>query len=93
MKTAAAAALVVIAGMTALELAMHPTADERLEPFLLFAAMAALTLGAGHAMVQITTRTRSLAHTVAAVGIVAAALAISLAVAVGAWRMFLSVRS
>jgi len=88
--TAAAAALVVIAGMGALELVMDPAGGDRLEPFLLFAAMALLTLVAIGAMPAFAGRARSLTHTVSAVGIIAAGL-ISLAVAVGAWRMFLSV--
>ena len=90
MKAAGAAALVVIAGMVALEIVMDPASGDRLEPFLLFAAMALLTLAAIRATPVVAARTRSLAHTVSAVGIVAAGL-ISLAVAVGAWRMFLSV--
>lgn len=88
--TAAAAALVVIAGMAALEIVMDPAGGSRLEPFLLFASMAGLTLVATGVTQVASARARSLAHSVSAVGIIAAGL-ISLAVTVGAWRMFLSV--
>ena len=90
MRTAAAAALAVIAGMAVWEVVMDPAEGDRLEPFVLFVTMALLTLAAVWAVRRVGARTRSLAHTVAAVGIIAAGL-ISLAVAVGAWRMFLSV--
>ena len=76
--------------MVALEVVMDPAGGDRFEPFLLFAAMALLTVAAIRATPIVAARTRSLAHTVSAVGIVAAGL-IALAVAVGAWRMFLSV--
>jgi two-component system sensor histidine kinase BaeS len=89
-RTIAATALVVIGGMAVWEVVMDPGGGDRLEPFVLFAAMALLTLAAIWAVQRVGARTRSLAHTVAAVGIIAAAL-ISVAVAVGAWRMFLSV--
>jgi signal transduction histidine kinase len=88
--TAAAAALVVIAGMGVLEVVMHPAGADRLEPFLLFGVMAILTISATRALPAIATRTRSLGHAVSAVGFIAAGL-IALAVVVGAWRMFLSV--
>jgi two-component system sensor histidine kinase BaeS len=89
-RTAAAAALVVIAGMGVLQVVMDPAGGDRVEAFVLFVAMAVLTLAATWAVRRVGARTRSLAHTVAAVGIIAAGL-ISLAVGVGAWRMFLSV--
>ena len=70
---------------------MEPGASGRpVEPLVLFAAMAALTIAAIRSRARRRARTRSLGHTVAAVGLVAAGL-IALAVAVGAWRMFLSV--
>jgi signal transduction histidine kinase len=88
--TAVAAALVVAAGMVVLEVVMDPAGGDRLEPFVLFALMAILTIAATYAVPAVTARTRSLGHTVAAVGLVAAAL-IALGVTLGAWRMFLSV--
>jgi signal transduction histidine kinase len=88
--TVAAAALVVLAGMGVLELVMHPAGSERLEPFLLFGVMAALTVVATRGLPVIAARTRSLGHIVSAAGLIAAGL-IALAVAAGAWRMFLSV--
>jgi signal transduction histidine kinase len=90
MRTAAAAALVVVAGMAVWEVVMDPAGGDRLEAFVLFAAMALLTLAASWLVPRVAARSRSLGHTVAAVGVIAAAL-ITLAVAVGAWRMFLSV--
>jgi signal transduction histidine kinase len=90
MKTVAAAALTVAAGMGVLEVVMHPSGTDRLEPLALFTAMAALTIAATRFVPAVAARTRSLSHTVAAVGLIAAGL-IALAVAVGAWRMFLSV--
>jgi signal transduction histidine kinase len=88
--TVAAAALAVAAGMGVLEVVMHPSGTDRLEPLALFIAMAALTVAATRFVPAVAARTRSLSHTVAAVGLIAAGL-IALAVAVGAWRMFLSV--
>jgi signal transduction histidine kinase len=88
--TAAAAGLVVIAGMGVLEVVMHPAGADRLEPFLLFGIMAILTIVATRALPMVATRTRSLGHAVSAGGLIAAGL-VALAVAVGAWRMFLSV--
>jgi signal transduction histidine kinase len=90
MKVIAAVAGVVIAGMVALELAMNPSSGDRLELLSLFIAMAVFTVAAVRLVPRIGLRTRSLGHTVAAVGLVAAGL-IALGVTVGAWRMFLSV--
>jgi signal transduction histidine kinase len=91
MKTTIAAAVVAVAaGMGVLEVVMHPSGTDRLEPLALFTAMAALTVGATRFVPSAAARGRSLSHAVAAVGLVAAGL-IALAVAVGAWRMFLSV--
>lgn len=90
MKPALAAAGVALAGMALLEVIMRPTGGERLEPFLLFLLMATITIAAVGVLRRVGGNARSLAHTVSAVGIVAAAL-IALATAVGAWRMFLSV--
>jgi signal transduction histidine kinase len=89
-RTAAATAAVVLAGMAVLEVVMHPTGSDRIEPLVLFSVMAILTLAAMRAVPVIATRTRSLGHVVSAVGLIAAGL-LSIAVAVGAWRMFLSV--
>jgi signal transduction histidine kinase len=89
-KAIAAVGFVVAVGMGVLEVVMHPDRTGRLEALTLFVAMAVLTLAAAYFVPAIGTRTRSLGHTVAAVGLVAAGL-ISLAVAAGAWRMFLSV--
>jgi signal transduction histidine kinase len=88
--TAASTALVVIGGMVALEIVMHPSGGDRLEPLLLFTAMGVLTVTATRLVRRLSVRTRSLRHTVSAVGLVAAGL-VAIAVAVGAWRMFLSV--
>jgi signal transduction histidine kinase len=85
-----ATAVVVAAGMVALEVVMQPTGDDRVEALALFGLMALVTILACHALVRIAARTRSLGQTVAAVGLVAAGLVV-LGVAVGAWRMFLSV--
>lgn len=90
MKVLAAVAGVVVAGMVAVELAMHPSSSERLELLILFVAMAVLTVLATRVVPLAGSRTGSLGRTVAAVGLVAAGL-IALAVTVGAWRMFLSV--
>ena len=90
MKTIVAAAVVVVAGMAALEVVMSPAGSERAEPLALFAAMAAITVAATRIVPLVSARTRSLGHTVAAVGVIAAGL-IALAVTIGAWRMFLSV--
>ena len=81
--------LVVAAGMVALEVVMHPagaTGSSRCccsRPW-------PCSPSPPSAPRRVASRTRSLAHTVAAVGLIAAGL-IALAVAVGAWRMFLSV--
>lgn len=90
MKALAAAGLVVIAGMGVLEVVMHPTGSDRLEPLGLFVAMALLTAGAAQWTPRLAVRARSLSRTIAAVGLIAVALT-ALAVVVGAWRMFLSV--
>jgi len=89
-KTIAAAAVVVVGGMAVLEVVMHPRGADRLEPLALFLAMALVTLAASHWLPRLGARSRSLGRTIAAVGLIAVAL-IALAVAVGAWRMFLSV--
>jgi signal transduction histidine kinase len=85
-----ATALVVLAGMVVLEVVMHPAASDRVEAFALFGFMALLTIVASHALPRVAARTRSLGRTVACVVLVAAGLVV-LGVAVGAWRMFLSV--
>ncbi len=90
MKTLAAAVAVVAGGMAVLELVMHPAGTDRLEPLALFTAMALVTLAACWGLPRLGARSRSLGHTIAAVGLVAVAV-IALAVTVGAWRMFLSV--
>ncbi len=77
-------------GMVVLEIVMDPASGDRRELFALFAAMASLTLIAAHLVPTLGLQARSLRHTVSAVGLVAAGL-IALAVAAGAWRMFLSV--
>ncbi len=88
--TILAAALVVAAGMGVLEVVMDPTGGDRLDTFVLFGVMGALTIAATTAVPAVTARTRSLGHTVATVGLVAAGL-VALGVTAGAWRMFLSV--
>lgn len=90
MKVTAAAAGVVLAGMGVLELVMEPSAAERFELLALFVAMALLTVGATRVVPVVGVRARSLGHTIATAGLVAAGL-VALGVAVGAWRMFLSV--
>ena len=80
MNVIAAAALVVVAGMAALEVVMHPDDTGRLEAALLFTAMAVVTIGATRAVPVVAARARSLGHTVAAVGLIAAGL---IALAVG----------
>ncbi len=90
MKPWAAAAGIVAAGMAALELVMQPSGGDRLEPLGLFAAMALLTLGANRALRSVGRRTTTLSGTITAVGLVAVG-PVALAVAVGSWRMFLSV--
>jgi signal transduction histidine kinase len=88
--TVATALVVVAAGMAALEVVMHPTGRDRVDALVLFAVMAILTVAATVAVPVVTARTRSLGHTVSAVGLVAAGL-IALGVTAGAWQMFLSV--
>ncbi|MGH8976560.1 MAG: sensor histidine kinase [Acidimicrobiia bacterium] len=90
MKSLVAAVVVIAAGMGALEVVMNPSGGDRLEPLALFCAMATVTLLATRAVPTLAMRTRTLGHTVAAVGLVAAGL-IALGLVVGAWRMFLSV--
>jgi signal transduction histidine kinase len=90
MKTIAAAVVAVAAGMAVLEVVMSPSGTDRLEPLALFTAMAALTVAATRFVPAVAARAGSLSHAVAAVGLIAAGL-IAVAVAVGAWRMFLSV--
>lgn len=90
MKAVAAAAVVVLAGMGVLEIVMNPSASDRFELLALFVAMALLTVAATRVVPVVGLRTRSLGHTIATAGLVAAAL-VALGVAVGAWRMFLSV--
>lgn len=80
---------IVTAGMVALEIVMGPPPSDRIEVFALFAGMACLTVVACWVLVRHSPRARSLNRTVTAVGLIAAAL-VALAVAVGAWRMFLS---
>jgi signal transduction histidine kinase len=89
-KSFVAAIVVIAAGMGALEVVMNPSGGDRLEPLALFCAMATVTLLATRAVPTLAMRTRTLGHTVAAVGLVAAGL-IALGLVVGAWRMFLSV--
>jgi signal transduction histidine kinase len=88
--TILAAVVVVVTGMVVLEVVMHPGEGDRWEPFALFAGMALVTITASYALPRVATRTRSLTHMVASVGLVASGL-IAIGVAVGAWRMFLSV--
>ena len=90
MKRVLGAIAVVAIGMVVLEIVMEPTSADRREVFLLFVGMASVTLIAGYLVPKLGLQARSLSHTVAAVGLVAAAL-IALAVAAGSWRMFLSV--
>ena len=90
MKTVAAAALAVVGGMAVLEVVMHPGGGDRLEPFGLFVAMAVVTVAAAGWMPRVGARARTLSRTIATVGLITVALT-ALAVAVGAWRMFLSV--
>ena len=90
MKRIAAGVAVVAIGMVVLEIVMEPTSADRREVLVLFVGMASVTLVAAYLVPKLGLQARSLSHTVAAVGLVAAAL-IALAVAAGSWRMFLSV--
>ena len=90
MKRVLAAVAVVAIGMVVLEVVMEPTTADRREVLLLFIGMAIVTLTAAYLVSTLGLRARSLSHTVAAVGLVAAAL-IAFAVAAGSWRMFFSV--
>lgn len=81
--------LVVLAGAVTFEVVMRPSPGERIEAVALFVAMAALTAAAAHWVPRLAVTSRSLARTIAAVGLTTVVL-IAMAVAVGAWRMFLS---
>lgn len=81
--------LVVAGGMLTFELLMRPSAAERLELLVLFIAPAAVATVASVGLRRFAARSRSLRTTIAAVGLVVVAV-IGLAVALGAWRMFLS---
>jgi signal transduction histidine kinase len=89
-KAVVAAGAVVAGGMLALEVVMHPSRGDRLEPLVLFIAMAVLTLIGARVFPTLSRRASSLSRTVAAVGLVVVGL-VALAITIGAWRMFLSV--
>jgi two-component system, OmpR family, sensor histidine kinase BaeS len=88
-KTVVAAVAVVLVGVAVFEILMRPTAGERLEAVGLFVIMAVLAALAAHWLPRLPVTSRSVARLIAAVGLTTVGL-IAVAVALGAWRMFLS---